>query len=185
MGRSLLRIRLPCPRLCHPPLDPRLGAQGVLPPVPLARPTSHERAGIAAAQNGRARGQSLTTTQPVLCNRTATVPRCGSLQGTQSLPSLCCRLEGSRSPSRGPKRPHRSLVLSGRRSPASSYLICSRGRGVVIYLGPAHGVISQARTTTTFGRQSRGRRTGWSGDPVDSKRRLRVCASKRRRARGR
>jgi len=75
MGRSLLRIRLPCPRLCHPPLDPRLGAQGVLPPVPLARPTSHERAGIAAAQNGRARGQSLTTTQSVLlqsdCHRSA------------------------------------------------------------------------------------------------------------------
>jgi len=170
MGRSLLRIRLPCPRLCHPPLDPRLGAQGVLPPVPLARPTSHERAGIAAAQNGRARGQSLTTTQSVFCNRTATVPRCGALQGTQSL-RLCGWLEGSHSPSRGPKRPHRSLVPSGRRSPASSYLICSRECGVVIYLGPALGVISQARTTTTSGRQSRGRRTGWSGDPVDSKRR--------------
>ena len=139
------------------------------------------KAGIA--QNAQARGHSLTRTQPVILQSDCQRCRCGASQNY--LPSLCCRLAGCPSPSRGPKRPHRSLVSSWRRSPASSYLICFRGRGVVIYLGPTHGVISQARNDGHVSSAARGRRTGWSGDPLDSSRRLRVCASKRRRARGR
>jgi hypothetical protein len=110
------------------------------------------------------RGPNLTTTQVVPLPPDRTVARCGVLQGAQH-PSamLFAGRRAASSPRCGSAKRSRTGCWPSqvrRRSPASSYLICSRGCGVVIYLGAFARRNQPARTTRNVWIQSRGRSTG-------------------------